>query len=84
LFANGASLFSRKGNICKLIMTLVFKAEAVANKLTLQRLNGFDDVARARVGDVLPSLFRRCSVDKKLTLTAVAGVGAENGIGSHG
>ena len=65
-------------------MALVFEAKAVANKLTLQGLNGFDDVVRARVGDVLPSLFRGSSINKQLTLTTVAGVGAEDGIGSHG
>lgn len=65
-------------------MTLISTTEAIADELTLYRLNGFDDVGGAGICNVLPSLLRRSGINEKLALAAIAGVGAEDGIGDHG
>jgi hypothetical protein len=83
LLANRTSLISRECDICKCVITLVPAAEAMADELVLYGLDGFDDVVRARVCHVLLGLLRRNSINEKLALTAIAGVGAEDGIGSH-
>jgi hypothetical protein len=55
----------------------------MADELTLYRLDGLDDVVGTGICHVLRSLFRGGSINEKLALTAIAGVGAEDGIGSH-
>jgi hypothetical protein len=84
LLANGTCLLRRKSDIAKGVITLISTAEAIADELTLYRLNGLDDVGGAGIGNVLPSLLRRGCINEKLALAAIAGVGAEDGIGSHG
>ena len=83
LLANGTSLLSRESDVGKGVITLVSAAKTMADELTLYRLDGFDDVVRAGICHVLRSLLRGSSINEKLALTAIAGVGAEDGIGSH-
>jgi hypothetical protein len=83
LLANGTSLISRKSDVGESVITLISTAEAMADELTLYRLNGLDDVVRAGICYVLRSLLRGSSINEKLALAAIAGVGAEDGIGSH-
>lgn len=65
-------------------MTLISTTEAIADELTLYGLDGLDDVGGAGVCNVLSSLLRRNCINEKLALAAIAGVGAEDGIGDHG
>ena len=81
LLANGTSLLSRKSDVCKSIIALISTAEAIADELTLYRLNSLDDVVGTAFCNVLLSLLRRRSINEKFALTAMAGVGAEDGIG---
>ena len=83
LLANGTSLLSRESDVGKGVITLVSAAKTMANELTLYRLDGFDDVVGTGICHVLRSLLRGSSINEKLTLAAIAGVGAEDGIGSH-
>jgi hypothetical protein len=84
LLANRTGLLSRKSDIAKGVITLISTAEAIADELTLYRLNGLDDVGGAGICNVPLSPLRRGSVNEKLALTAIAGVGAKDGIGDHG
>jgi hypothetical protein len=83
LLANGTSLLSRESDVGKGVITLVPAAETMADELTLYGLDGLDDVVRAGICHVLRSLLRGGSINEKLALAAIAGVGAEDGIGSH-
>jgi len=83
LLANGTSLLSGECDVGKSVITLVSTAETMADELTLYRLNGLDDVVGAGICHVLRSLLRGSGINEKLTLAAIAGVGAEDGIGSH-
>ena len=83
LLADGTGLVSRESDIGKGVITLVSTAETMANELTLYRLNGFDDVVGAGICYVLLGLLRGSSINEKLALATIAGVGAEDGIGSH-
>ncbi len=83
LLAHGTGLLSGESDICKCVITLIPAAEAMADKLTRYGLDGFDDVVRAGICYVLRSLLRGGSINEKLALAAIAGVGAEDGIGSH-
>ena len=83
LLAHGTGLLSGEGDICKCVITLVPAAEAMADKLTRYGLDGLDDVVRAGICHVLRSLLGGSGINEKLALAAIAGVGAENGIGSH-
>jgi hypothetical protein len=81
LLTNGTGLLSRKSDVCKSIIALISTAEAVADELTFYRLNSLDDVVGTAFCNVLLSLLRRSSVNEKLALTAMTGVGAKDGIG---
>ena len=81
--ANGTSLLRREGDVGKGVITLISAAETMADELTLYRLNGLDDVVGAGICHVLRSLLRGSSINEKLALATIAGVGAEDGIGSH-
>ena len=83
LLANGTGLLSRECNVGKGVIALISTAETMADKLTLYRLDGLDDVVGAGICHMLRSLLRGSSINEKLALTAIAGVGAENGIGGH-
>lgn len=84
LLADGTSLLSRESDVRESVITLVLAAEAMANELALYRLNRLNDVVRTGICNVLLSLLRGSSVNEKLALAAMAGVGAEDGIRSHG
>jgi hypothetical protein len=83
LLANGTSLLSRECDVSKGVITLISTAETMADEPTLYRLDSLDDVVRAGICHVLRSLLRGSSINEKLALTTIAGVGAEDGIGSH-
>lgn len=84
LLANGTCLLSRKSDIAKSVVALISTAEAIADELTLYGLDGLNDVGGTGICNVLPSLLRRRCINEKLALAAIAGVGAEDGIGDHG
>jgi len=83
LLANGASLLSRESDVGQSVITLVPAAETMADELALYRLNSLDNVVGAGICHVLRSLLRGRSINEKLTLAAITGVGAEDGIGGH-
>jgi hypothetical protein len=83
LLADRTGLVSRESDVGKGVITLVSTAETMADELMLYRLNGLDDVVGAGICHVLRSLLRGRSINEKLALAAIAGVGAEDGIGSH-
>jgi hypothetical protein len=83
LLADGAGLVNGESDVSKRVITLVPAAEAMADELTLYWLDGLDDVVRAGICHMLLSLLRRCSINEKLALAAIAGVSAEDGIGGH-
>jgi hypothetical protein len=83
LLADRTGLVSRESDVGKGVITLVSTAETMADELMLYRLNGFDDVVGAGICYVLRGLLRGSSINEKLALATIAGVGAEDGIGSH-
>jgi len=83
LLANGTSLLSGECDVGKSVITLVSTAETMADELTLYRLDGLDDVVGAGICHVLRSLLRGSGINEKLTLAAITGIGAEDGIGCH-
>lgn len=83
LLAHGTGLLSRESDVGKGVITLVPAAETMADELTLYRLDSLDDVVRAGICHMLRSLLRGGSINEKLALAAIAGVGAKDGIGSH-
>jgi hypothetical protein len=83
LLADRTGLVSRESDVGKGVITLVSTAETMAYELTLYRLNGFDDIVGAGICYVLRCLLRGSSINEKLALATIAGVGAEDGIGSH-
>jgi hypothetical protein len=83
LLADGAGLVNGESDVSKRVITLVPAAEAMADELARYRLDSFDDVVGAGIYHVLRSLLRGSSINEKLALAAIAGVGAEDGIGGH-
>ena len=83
LLAHGTGLLNREGDVGKGVITLISAAETMADELMLYGLNGLDDVMGAGICYVLRSLLRRSSINEKLALATIAGVGAEDGIGGH-
>ena len=83
LLANGTSLLSGECDVGKSVITLISTAETMADELMLYRLDSLDDVVRAGICHMLRSLLRGGSINEKLALATIAGVGAEDGIGSH-
>ena len=70
-------------HICQGVITLVTLIPAMADKFALRHPDLFDDVVRAGILYMLLSFDGMVRIDYKLTLAAVAAVGAKNGEGDH-